>query len=269
MASTKSAKVQYRQWNVSKAEAVLLLVHGFGGHPGRWEPLADYFSSRGVASYALSLRGFGDTLGVKGHVDSFNTYLCDIESLVWVMRQDYPHQKLFLLGESLGALICFLMAIRKEELFKGLICLSPAFASMFELDVKTFWSIVFYSVFEPSKQYSMDISLSFCSRDAELVKRMDADVREHRLASARLLVQTLFAQYRAKLFINRITIPALFLLSGQDTIVSTAESLKIFKRLINVDKAVKVYPEMLHALSIDLGRESVFEEIYSWIKARV
>jgi alpha-beta hydrolase superfamily lysophospholipase len=260
--------VQYRQWNATGAKDVFLLVHGLGGHTGRWEMLADYVAPRGVAVYALALRGFGDTPGVKGHVDSFDTYLSDIESLVNIIRKDHPHQKIFLLGESLGGLISFLMAIDRGRLFNGLICLSPAFADTLNVRAKTVWGVVFSCLFAPAKQFVMPLSLSCCSRDVDMVKRMDADLREHRFASSRLLVEILLAQQRAKIFKNKLSIPVLFLLSGRDTIVSTDESMRIFKLLKVSDKDVKVYPEMYHALSIDLGREVVFEDILSWIKAR-
>ncbi|MFA5099628.1 MAG: alpha/beta fold hydrolase [Candidatus Omnitrophota bacterium] len=262
------ANVQYQKWEVPDAQTVLLLVHGLGGHTGRWEPLAEYFVARGVSSYALSLRGFGDTPGIKGHIDSFDIYLSDIESLVAIIRKDYPHQRILLLGESLGGLICFLMAIKNGRLFSGLICLSPAFADTLNVDAKTFWGIIFSSVLEPAKQLSIPLTLSSCSRDEFLVKRMEADPREHRFATSRLLVETLLAEQRAKIFKNRMMTSVLFLLGGHDTIVSTPESMKVFKSLKVSDKFIKVYPEMYHALSIDLGRDEVFQDIFNWIWAR-
>jgi alpha-beta hydrolase superfamily lysophospholipase len=269
MTLTRPVDVQFRQWAVPGAQAVLLLVHGLGGHTGRWEPLAEFFSSRGVASYALALRGFGDTPGIKGHVDSFKSYLSDIESLVSIIRKDHPRQTIFLVGESLGGLISFLMAAHKGELFSGLICLSPAFADTLKIEAKMVWDVILSCVFAPAKQFAMPLSLSCCSRDVQLVKRMDADPREHRFASSRLLVEILLAEQRAKKIKNKLTMPVLFLLSGQDTIVSTGESMRVYQSLNVPDKTVKVYPEMYHALSIDLGRESVFEDILNWIKARV
>jgi alpha-beta hydrolase superfamily lysophospholipase len=261
--------VRYRQWTVGDTHAVLLLVHGIGGHTGRWELLADFFLQRGIASYALALRGFGDTPGLKGHIDSFAIYYSDIESLSAIIRKEHPEKKIFLLGESLGGLLSFIMAIDKGHLFSGVICLSPAFADTLEVDTKTFWSIIFSSVFEPTRQFSMFDSLSCCSRDTELVKRLDADPREHWVASSRLLVETLVAELRAKRLKDKVSIPVLFLLGGHDTIVSTDESIRIFRSMKARDKTLKVYAEMLHALSIDLGREQVFEDILNWTSARL
>jgi alpha-beta hydrolase superfamily lysophospholipase len=259
----------YSQWNAPRAQAVLLLIHGIGGHTGRWEPLADYFTTRNISSYALALRGFGDTPGLKGHIDSFNTYLWDILSLVRLIRKEYPGQKIFLVGESLGGLIGFLMAIERGELFGGLVCLSPVFADSLHIDPKTFWDVVLSAFFRPKKQYSVPVPLSSCSRDEELVKRFDSDPREHRVASSRLLVETRLAEERAKIFKGRLSTPVLFLLSGHDVVVSTDESIKVFQSLKASDKSMKVYPEMYHALSIDLGREDVFQNIFSWIMARL
>jgi alpha-beta hydrolase superfamily lysophospholipase len=259
----------YSQWDAPRAQAVLLLIHGIGAHTGRWEPLADYFTSRNITSYALALRGFGDTPGIKGHIDSFNVYLWDIISLVRVIRRDYPSQKIFLVGESLGGLIAFLMAIERGELFGGLVCLSPAFADSLHIDPRTFWDVVLSAFFKPKKQYSVPVPLSACSRDEALVRRFDSDPREHRVASSRLLVEARLAEERAKIFKGRLATPVLFLLSGHDVVVSTDESIRIFHSLKSSDKAMKVYPDMYHALSIDLGREEVFQNMFNWIIPRI
>ena len=263
------SNVRYRLWDVPNAKAVLLLVHGLGGHTGRWEPLAKFFANRGIASCALCLRGFGDSPGIKGDIDSFHTYLRDIDSLAAVIRAKYPTQKIFMLGESLGGLIVFLAAIELGEIFKGLICLSPAFSDTLHIRAGVFWKVILSSIFMPKKQFLVPLSLSCCSRDEQLVKQMEADPREHRFATARLLTQTLFAQQRAKAFINGLKMPVLFLLSGRDTVVSTDASVRIFKSLKCSDKTVKVYAEMYHALSIDLGRDSVFEDILNWVARRL
>ncbi|MCU0650908.1 MAG: lysophospholipase [Candidatus Omnitrophica bacterium] len=259
----------YGKWDAPGAQAVFLLIHGIGAHTGRWEPMADFFISRKISSFALALRGFGDTPGIKGHIDSFNVYLWDILSLVRVIRNDYPLHKIFLVGESLGGLIGFLMAVERSDLFGGLVCLSPAFADSLNIDIKTFWDIVLSSFIQPTKQYSVPVSLSCCSRDDDLVKRFDSDPREHRVASSRLLVETRLAQERAKIFKDKLSLPVLFLLSGHDVIVSTDESIRIFHSLKAADKMMKVYPQMYHALSIDVGREEVFEDVYGWVKKRI
>ena len=44
---------------------------------------------------------------------------------------------------------------------------------------------------------------------------------------------------------------------------------KIFAKLSLADKTIIEYPDMRHALSIERGRESVFEDILAWTEKRI
>src|SRR3989339_1481917 len=117
----KENYILYRRWQAQEPQAALLLVHGLGAHTGRWEFMADFFQRNNISSYALELKGFGQTQGERGDIDSLNTYFQDIRSLSDIIRQENPGKKIFLLGESMGALICFLFAALEPRLFSGLI----------------------------------------------------------------------------------------------------------------------------------------------------
>jgi alpha-beta hydrolase superfamily lysophospholipase len=67
----------------------------------------------------------------------------------------------------------------------------------------------------------------------------------------------------------RIDSPALFLIAGHDLLVYPEASVKVFGRLKCKDKTLIDYPGMYHALSIELGKEKVFQDIWSWIDKRI
>ncbi len=249
--------------------AVLLLVHGLGGHSGRWGFLGEYLQRSGISSYAIELKGFGETEGPIGHIDSFNTYYKDIRSLRDVISQENPGRKIFLVGESLGGLISFAEATRAPELFNGLILISPAFANRLKFSIYRYLRIFFAMLFDPGKRFHMPFGSAMCTRDGEFQKVMDSDPREHRVASARLLYNTLSAQTRAVTGKPDMAIPVLFLLAGEDKLVDPGMSERVFTRLKANDKNIIVYPDMYHALPIDSGREEVFEDILEWIRDRV
>jgi alpha-beta hydrolase superfamily lysophospholipase len=62
--------------------------------------------------------------------------------------------------------------------------------------------------------------------------------------------------------------PSLFLVAGDDRIVDCRATRRIFGRLDSRDKKLVEFPGMFHALSIDTGREAVFEEIARWAGER-
>lgn len=264
----KASPIIYKRWVAQPSKAVLLLVHGLGAHSGRWLFLADFFLKNNISSYSLELRGFGETRGLRGHVDSLNVYFEDIRRLHRIIKEENPGRKIFILGESLGGVIAFLTAIYEPDLVSGLICISPAFKSRLKLSPLGYLDIFLSAIYNPKKQFHMPFNSGMCTRDTDYQKAMDADERELRLASARLLFGIALSQARSILLKERLTTPVLFLVAGQDKLVDPAASLSIFKGLKLKDKTIIEYPAMYHALSIDVGRESVFADILNWLVKR-
>ncbi|MFH1678910.1 MAG: alpha/beta fold hydrolase [Candidatus Omnitrophota bacterium] len=261
--------VLYTLCETSSPDTVLLLVHGLGAHRGRWESLSRFFQQKGIASYAIDLQGFGETRGVKGHINSFRAYFDDIRALRAIISREYREAKVFLIGESLGGLIVFLQAVIDPVLFSGLVCISPAFKSKLQLLPFDYIKIFASLLFNPKRQFSLPFNARMRTRDTDFQAVIQKDEKEHRLASSKLLINTVLAQMRAGFLTTKLTIPALFLLAGEDLLVDSKASLNIFNRLRIKDKTIIQYPDMYHALSIDIGREKVFEDILKWVRKRL
>jgi alpha-beta hydrolase superfamily lysophospholipase len=99
--------------------------------------------------------------------------------------------------------------------------------------------------------------------------KMDSDDRERRWTSSASVARIFLFQITARLLVKRLSMPVLFLVAGDDKIVDTKESIKVFKRLRVRDKNLIEYSDMYHSLSIDLGKERVFEDLLKWISDRI
>ncbi|MFH1460266.1 MAG: lysophospholipase [Candidatus Omnitrophota bacterium] len=256
----------YKKWIADQTDALVLLVHGMGAHFDRWQDLALFLKSNNLSSFGLDLRGFGQTPGLRGHVDSFKIYYEDIKKLRKIMQNEHPGKKIFILGESMGAVISFSLCLQCKELFDGIICVSPAFKSVLKFNPLVLAFIYLCLLIYPRKQFLIPFSSSMCTQDVEYLEKMDQDQREHRLATSRLLFNLVLAQTKSILFKNKLKISTLFLVAANDSIVSTPMSEKIFQGLSIKDKEIKKYPDMYHALTIDINRKCVFEDIKNWMK---
>lgn len=261
--------VSYRKWNAPSPKAVLLLVHGLGAHSQRWGFLADFFLTCAYSSYAIELRGFGRTKELKGDIESFNIYLDDVRSLWGIIKEEYPDKKVFLVGESMGALIAFLAAAQSSKLWDGIILLSPVFRSRLKMPALNYLKIFFSLFYNPRKQIHIPFDSQMCTRDVDYQKVMDADPLEHRLATVRLLFNIVSSQIRAQYLRSAVYAPILFLLSGKDELADAKASQKFFRGLKTEDKEIILYHEMRHALSIELEREKVFKDILKWTERRI
>ncbi|MCK7489600.1 MAG: lysophospholipase [Anaerotruncus sp.] len=65
-----------------------------------------------------------------------------------------------------------------------------------------------------------------------------------------------------------LTVPVLFLVPGDDRLVDERAGRRLFAKIALADKTLIEYPDMLHALSIDVGRDKVFADIAAWAGPR-
>lgn len=269
METEEKSGIIYKQWKAASPRAALLLVHGFGGHSARWEFLSSFFLKDDISSYALDLQGFGETKGLEGNADYFNVYFEDILRLYNIIKKENPGKKIFLVGESMGGLISFLLSAMEPELFAGLICISPLFQDKLKYSPLDYVKILFSLLFNPMKKFSVRFNSQMCTRDSEYQKMMDSDYREIRVARSKLLFDIAIGEIRAQFLKSKIKIPVLFLLAGQDKMVDSELSKKVLNSLKTKDKQLLLYPDMYHALSIDLDREQVFEDMLKWVQDRL
>lgn len=265
----KKRGILYRYWHGPSSKANCLLVHGLGTHSGRWEYLSGFLLKNRISSCAIELKGFGETKTPKGHITSYGTYFRDIESLCGVISRKNPGKKVFLLGESIGGLITYLMSTSRPDLFDGLICISPAFGSRLKFSFFDYLKMVLALLCNPKKPFRMPFDSRMATRDENYYNAMDENNHEHRFATPMFLLISLLAQKRAKMLKHSFQKPVLFLLAGNDKLVRTEDSMKVFNSLGSEDKTLIRYPDMYHALTLDLEKEKVFVDIMGWINKKI
>jgi alpha-beta hydrolase superfamily lysophospholipase len=266
--------ILYRRWNAAPPAAppkgVFLHVHGLGAHTARWDFIAGFLARNGFSSYGIELRGFGQTPErPRGHVDSLRVWEQDILKLREIAAAKNPGQKIFVLGESVGGLVAFNLACRHPEAFAGQILLSPDFKNGLKFPLSSYLMLAAFIPFKPRKTLAVPFTSAMCTRDTAYQSVMDRSPDELRVASLKCLMSILAEQMKSKRLARDLRIPSLFLISGADLLVDERAGRELFKNLTLEDKTILEYPDMLHALSIDLGRERVFRDILDWAEKRV
>ena len=249
----------YKVWRSSAPRGIFVLVHGLGAHSERWAAMADFFLGRNIASYALDLP----------NLNSVSNFYGEILRVREIAAKDNPGKPVFLVGESLGALASFLFIAEHPELFNGLVCISPAFASRKKIGLPESVKMIALSRCDPARKVKLPFDSSMCTRDTDYREKMDNDPLEYRSISSALVFEILAAQARARSASKKIKLGVLFLLSGEDMIVDTGISKKIFNGLPSQDKTLREFSGMYHSLSIELGKEAVFEDLFNWVEKRL
>jgi alpha-beta hydrolase superfamily lysophospholipase len=129
-------KVVYRRWQpADDVRATVQIVHGASEHSARYGRLADSLVERGVAVYAMDLRGHGRTaegtgpgrFGGKGKYGGLGVerVLDDVAGLHRVMTAEHPGVHRVLIGHSMGSIIALAAAQRDGDDLSGLVLSGP------------------------------------------------------------------------------------------------------------------------------------------------
>jgi len=261
--------ILYRDWKVVQPKAVLLLIHGLGAHSARWEFLSEFFLKYNISSYAIELRGYGEAVASKERPATLKTYFEDILRLYNIIKEENGSKKIFIVGESMGAVVSFLLTATRPELFEGLICISPALKNAFKFTFFDYFKTLSPLLYNPDKLITLPFDYIACTRDADYLKVIKEERCEVPRATSRLLFDMLISQLRCQMLKNKLKTPILFLIPGRDTIMVPEASRVFFNGLRLEDKTLMEYPDMYHAISIDTDREEAFGDILKWLKNRI
>src|SRR5262245_61090378 len=120
-------RIFVRCWRpLGKARGVVTIVPGFNSHSGYYAWPAESLAARGLAVYALDLRGRGHSDGERFYVESFADYIKDVSAVVSLTKEREPGLPTFLLGHSAGGVVACLYTIEHQGGLSGLICESFA-----------------------------------------------------------------------------------------------------------------------------------------------
>src|SRR3989449_7885063 len=88
-------------YEAATPRAVVLMLHGWFDHGGRWRELGERLRAAGLSAYVLDLRGHGRSGGRPGHLSRFSQLLGDLQAFRRVVRlkSDRPQ---VLVGLSFG-----------------------------------------------------------------------------------------------------------------------------------------------------------------------
>jgi len=121
-------KIFTRSWRpAGKPRGVVVIVHGFNSHSGHYLWVAEQFVAKGLAVYALDLRGRGKSDGERFFVEKFSDYVDDVATFVTMTKAREPGLPVFLLGHSAGGVVSCVYALEHQSELAGLICESFAF----------------------------------------------------------------------------------------------------------------------------------------------
>jgi alpha-beta hydrolase superfamily lysophospholipase len=266
----KGLNLYYRGWlPQEKPKAVLLIAHGLAEHSGRYTNFADYFASRGYAVYALDHRGHGKSEGTRIYVDRFDDYVTDLRAFHELVRKDYPADRFFLIGHSMGGTIAVAYAIKYQQDLAGLILsgasLLPAAAAP---PLLLIMAGVASALFPKAGLTVLDASA--ISRDKSVVQAYENDPLVYRgKIPARTAAELARMWRELPSQMSRITLPILILHGSADRLATPQGSKLLYERVSSSDKTIKIYEGLYHEVFNEPERLNVMADVEQWLASHI
>lgn len=256
-----------RAWLPEAPWALLLVVHGYAEHSGRYEELASWFAARGLAVYAYDQRGHGRSEGTRCHVDRFDEYLDDLDRVLERARLEQPELPVALLGHSMGGLVVvsFLAdrrpAVAAAATSGAALSLGPGVSRARMAAARLLRRVL------PRMALGSGLDPRGLSRDPEVVRRYLEDPLVHRTMTPSLAAELTAAVPRAAGRALEIQVP-LLLLHGSDDPLCPVEGSRAFHGGLQVPGCgFRAYPGLRHEIFNEPERERVFADLFDWLAA--
>jgi alpha-beta hydrolase superfamily lysophospholipase len=249
--------------------AVIAVVHGYGDHGGRYVWFGEAMAARGWAVYVYDLRGHGQSSGRRGQVKRFDDYLDDTEMYLDEVRRLQPGKPLFLLGHSMGGLICARLAEERAPDVRALILSSPFLQLAEVLPPARVAAAKVLALVWPNRDIGNTLRAAQLSHDKTVVDAYVTDRLVHHVALARWAAATLAAQDAAMAGAERIALPLYVLYGKDDQVVDVAFVEALVARAASEDKTIRSYEGLYHECFNEVGREQVYDDLAAWIALRV
>ena len=263
------ASLPLRQWlPKTEAKAVLIALHGFNDYSNFFDSPGVYFSAQGIACFAYDQRGFG-AAPKRGSWAGISAYADDLHGLVRLIKQRYPHQPLYLLGESMGgAVIITAMGEANMPEVDGVILAAPALwarQTMPWYQTSLLWALAHTF---PWLRLSGDGVGVKASDNIEMLRALGRNpmiIKKTRVEAIYGLTDLMDAAFNGA---NQLVGNTLILYGENDEIIPKKPTHDFLQRFLSNDvggKTVAFYQQGYHMLLRDLQAHIPWKDILAWI----
>src|SRR3954470_11944003 len=240
---TTVGRVQVRRWPIDDPARLVVLVHGYGEHIGRYEHVARALNEAGSAVLGPDHVGHGSSPGEQAVVTSFESVVDDLRRVVTELRGGLP---VVMIGHSMGGLIATLYAQRHRPDLAGLVLSGPAIGL----------APVIEGWLAAPEVPSDRIDGAVLSRDPSVGEAYAADPLVYHGGWKRPTLEAFVAADEAIAVGPGFgDLPLLYVHGEQDQLVPVALARPVVERLAGPDSDLRVIEGARHEVFNELGQE--------------
>lgn len=261
-------KLRYREDYLDNPKAVVIIVHGFAEHIGRYDYVAEKLNGAGYSVFRYDARGHGMSSGKKGHMNSYVDMVDDLYEIYNLVKNENPNMKIYTLAHSMGGNIAANFGIKHPNILAGQLFSGAALGYFQDVDTMKKLGVSVLGTIASNK-YISNPAGDICS-DQKVVEEYQNDPLVLKEATLGFFKE--FSIKASKnIFDNtkNYNYPCYLGHGGDDRIISNKASKRFYDEISSEDKTIKIYPDLYHEIFNEKVKDSVIVDYIEWLDARV
>ncbi|MGB5537911.1 MAG: lysophospholipase [Thiogranum sp.] len=258
------------RWQTEGAShAVLLAVHGMNDYSNSFDSTGRYLSKHDITVIAYDQRGFGSTQG-RGLWHGAERMVQDIHVITGLLRERYPDQPLYLLGESMGGAVVLASLSPEPPDIDGIILVAPAIWSRSNMPCYQRALLWLAAHTVPGKQLTGEGLELKPSDNIEMLRALGRDPLVIKATRVDVLYGVSNLMDNAQVASSDLNSDTLILYGKNDEIIPkqpTCEWLKSMPASAVRNTHTVIYEYGHHMLTRDLQADTVLHDIAGWLLA--
>jgi alpha-beta hydrolase superfamily lysophospholipase len=257
-----------RIWDVAEPIGRIVCLHGIISHGGWYRSSCRHLAQAGFEVHMLDRRGSGLNLADRGDVDSYQTWLGDVESYLDRLTGELPR---IVLGISWGGKLAMAVARHRPGLVDGLGLLCPG---LFAKKGATPVQRLALSIAGALRLQSLRVPIPL--REAALFTdspSWQSYIEADPLTLRKITIRFVLADAELSRFAveapEQIRMPTLLMLAGRDRIIDNPRVRRFVERIGSECKQVIEYPEATHTLEFEPAPQPFFDDLVRWTRSCV
>ena len=254
-------KVVVRRWDPADSPLfVVVLVHGYGEHAGRYGHVATALNEAGAVVYAPDHHGHGRSVGDRAVVDDVDSLAADVAKVAELANREHDELPVVVIGHSLGGMIATRLVQKQQAHIAALVLSAPVVGDNPDL--------LALAKTKPIKEAPIDPAM--LSRDPKVGEAYAADplvfhgpfhektLKELSATVARIAKDKGFGD-----------VPTLWVHGEKDALAPYAVTKKAMAHLRGTIFEEKVYPGAMHEIFNETNQTEVIADVVEFLHRNV
>ncbi len=265
--STKLFVRSYSPIVNGSTDRTVVIVHGTSEHGGRYRHVARVMAEHGWQVLVPDLRGHGRSEGIPVHVDHYERYLLDLDTL-WQYFELTP-RRTAIMGHSFGGLVAVRFAQTRPHRLGALVLMSPLLGLKVEVGRFTLALGRLMSFVIPTTRFASKIPPAATTHDLAVLQRREVDPLNHRSVTAGWFFQMQAAIADAWRESAALQVPVRAMQAGDDSIVDPLVVEPWLKTVSSPDRSFQMLEGRYHELLNEPDWPTTLGMVCEWLEGRI